>query len=100
MTAKRLPKLKMEKERATTVDHSAMAGERAVWETVMETGNGVDAKQIESLDMPACDPMLLQSVKVGTKKSVKLPAAFSYRDLLHDKFEGIWIWRNCTGSGN
>jgi len=43
--------------------------ERAAWETVMETGNGVDAKQIESLAMPTCVPML-HSGKKTEKESL------------------------------
>jgi len=71
--------------------------ERAAWETVMETGNGVDAKQIESLAMPTCVPMLLC---IQEKKTERVAGCISYRDLLHDRFKGILIWRNCTGSGN
>jgi len=70
--------------------------ERAAWEKVMETGNGVDAKQIESLAMPTCVPMLHS----GKKNRKRVAGCISYRDLLHDRFKGILIWRNCTGSGN
>jgi len=44
--------------------------ERAAWETVMETGNGVDAKQIESLAMPTCVPMLHSGKKKTEKESL------------------------------